>query len=282
MRFWELCRTGNWPTLVGIVLYAATSCLCALAGGAIFDLPMSSLQIALLFPAPLLGGAVLLCLLLITGNDPYRANPFSSTLRASFWARQTETWWVCFLHAVTFGGFAVLTSYLTVFFHVRHGLGLVQAAAITTVVVVACCALRPVGGYLAGRFGGTQLLSIVFVGSGILLLDLAASPPLLWTTILPILVMALLSLGNGVVLQFIPQRFPGQPVVSAVGMLAGTAGGLGGCLLLIMLGCLRYWTGGFSLAFVLLAGVAFSGTLALINLLAKVPDTAVGQALEQT
>ena len=150
MRFWELCRTGNWPTLVGIVLYAATSCLCALAGGAIFDLPMSSLQIALLFPAPLLGGAVLLCLLLITGNDPYRANPFSSTLRASFWARQTETWWVCFLHAVTFGGFAVLTSYLTVFFHVRHGLGLVQAAAITTVVVVACCALRPVGG-LPGR-----------------------------------------------------------------------------------------------------------------------------------
>jgi len=236
MRFWDLCRFGNWPALLGTLVYLVTSfALCALLGGAAFDLPLSNLEVGLMLSAPIVGGALLLSVMMFIEFTPWVRSTSPRGLENSppgFGVPHPGAWGlVCFLYSVTFGCFAALAGYLGVFFHVQHGLSAVQAAVLTTVVAAVGFALRPVGGYLAGRFGDCQLLLIVFIGAGILLLDLAVSRPLAWTTVLPILIMGLLALGNGAVVQLIPQRFPGQS--AAVNMLAAIAGGLGGCLLAV-------------------------------------------------
>src|SRR5262249_35579608 len=73
--------------------------------------------------------------------------------------RHADTWWFCLLYSVTFGGFVGLASFLNVFFEDQYfaddgKTGRAYAAVFTTLCVFAGSFLRPVGGYLADRFGG--------------------------------------------------------------------------------------------------------------------------------
>jgi NNP family nitrate/nitrite transporter-like MFS transporter len=122
--------------------------------------------------------------------------------------RLRDTWYLCLFYSVTFGGFVGLASFLSIFFHDHYGLSPVQAGGLVTVCVVAGSFLRPLGGYLADRIGGISLLTLLYVIAGIILLDLATSPPMIWGLILFVTLMALLGLGNGAVFQLVPQRFP--------------------------------------------------------------------------
>ena len=106
------------------------------------------------------------------------------------------------------------------------------------------------------------MLTFFFVSVGVLMLDLATSPPLVWTTILFMLVMGLLGLGNGAVFQLVPQRFPEE--IGVVTGIVGAAGGIGGFLLPTLLGGMKELTGSYSGAFFILALVAFSGAVALV------------------
>ena len=74
-------------------------------------------------------------------------------------AQMRDTWWFCLFYSITFGGFVGLASFLNVFFLSQYGLSRIQAGNFATVCVVAGSFVRPLGGYLADRFGGVRVLT---------------------------------------------------------------------------------------------------------------------------
>jgi NNP family nitrate/nitrite transporter-like MFS transporter len=98
---------------------------------------------------------------LLAKNSPSKAAPKTWSQYAQILG-QGDTWRLCFLYSLTFGGFVGLASFLSVFFHDQYHLTKVQAGDFTTVVVLAGSFLRPVGGWLADKFGGYRLLLALF------------------------------------------------------------------------------------------------------------------------
>ena len=173
-----------------------------------------------------------------------------------------DTWWFCLLYSITFGGFVGLASFLNVFFLSQYGLSRVEAGNFATLCVIAGSSLRPLGGYLADRFGGIRMLTGLYLVAGATMLGLATLPPLFAGTVLLFAAMGLLGMGNGAVFQLVPQRFPKE--IGVTTGIVGAAGGFGGFLLPTVLGTLKQATGSFSggfLAFALVGG--FGGALAL-------------------
>src|SRR5207253_7333138 len=81
-------------------------------------------------------------------------------------------------------GFVGLASFLNIFFFDQYGLTRVQAGNFATLCVIAGSFLRPVGGYLADRFGGIRVLTLLFVGVGVLMLGMTALPVLTLGTLI--------------------------------------------------------------------------------------------------
>ncbi len=186
---------------------------------------------------------------------PRRLADYAAVLRLK------DTWRLCFFYSVTFGGFVGLASFLNIYFHTHYGFGRVQAGTLVTLCVVAGSFVRPIGGYLADRMGGIALLTMLYVMIGLLMLDLATDPPLLWGVTLFVTVMGLFGLGNGAVFQLVPQRF--QREIGVITGIVGAAGGVGGFFLPTLLGAVSQLTGGYGLGFVLLAAVSFSCVIVL-------------------
>jgi NNP family nitrate/nitrite transporter-like MFS transporter len=177
--------------------------------------------------------------------------------------RQRDTWWFCLFYSVTFGGFVGLASFLGIFFHTQYGLSRVTAGTFATLCVIAGSCLRPVGGHLADRLGGIRLLTLLYAGVGLLMLDQATVPGLAWGTVLMVAVMALLGLGNGAVFQLVPQRFPQE--IGVVTGIVGAAGGVGGFVLPTLLGGVKELTGSFSGGFLLFSLVGFASAVILVR-----------------
>ena len=179
--------------------------------------------------------------------------------------RQRDTWWFCLFYSVTFGGFVGLASFLNIFFHDQYGLSTVHAGYFATLCVISGSFLRPLGGYLADRFGGIRMLTALFVGVGVMMLGLAALPPLAAATALLFLGMGMLGMGNGAVFQLVPQRFAQE--IGVVTGVVGAAGGLGGFFLPTLLGGLKQLAGTFAGGFLLfgLAGLACAAALVYVS-----------------
>jgi len=167
-----------------------------------------------------------------------------------------DTWWFCLFYSVTFGGFVGLAVFLNSFFFVQYQLDRVTAGYFATACVIAGSFLRPVGGYLADRFGGIRMLTVLYVGAGLMMLGIAALPPLAIGTVFMFLGMGMLGMGNGSVFQLVPQRFPRE--IGVITGIVGAAGGLGGFFLPNLLGSIRQLTGTFSYAFLIFAVVSLA------------------------
>jgi NNP family nitrate/nitrite transporter-like MFS transporter len=176
--------------------------------------------------------------------------------------RQRDTWWFCLFYSVTFGGFVGLASFLNIFFFDQYGLTRVQAGNFATLCVIAGSFLRPVGGYLADRFGGIRVLTFLFVGVGVLMLGMTALPVLTLGTLIIFFGMALLGMGNGSVFQLVPQRFPKE--IGVITGIVGAAGGLGGFFLPNLLGSLKQLTGSYAGGFLIFALTGFACAAALV------------------
>jgi len=182
-----------------------------------------------------------------------------------------DTWWFCLLYSVTFGGFVGLASFLNTFFKDQYypddiQTGAIYAGYLTTLCVIAGSFLRPVGGYLADRFGGIRMLVALYTGVAGCMLGLALLPPLPAAVVLLFVGMGLLGMGNGSVFQLVPQRFPKE--IGVVTGIVGAAGGLGGFLLPFQLGSLKALLGSFGPGFALFAGASV-GCVALLGILRK-------------
>jgi NNP family nitrate/nitrite transporter-like MFS transporter len=166
-------------------------------------------------------------------------------------------YWLCGLYAVTFGGFVGLSSYLPIFFHDRFQIDMITAGTLTALAALAGSVARPLGGFLADRFGGLILLQGVFFLVMIVCLASGQFSTLAWALTLVLVIMLCLGFGNGVVFQVVSCRF--RKTMGTASGLIGAAGGLGGFLLPTCFGWLKDLTGTFSsgfFAFGIVSGLA--------------------------
>jgi NNP family nitrate/nitrite transporter-like MFS transporter len=181
--------------------------------------------------------------------------------------READPRWLCAFYLVTFGGFVGLSGYLAIFFVDGFGLAKVSAGGYAALCAVAGSLLRPVGGWLADRLGGTRVLVVVLGVVAVLATGLATLPPLGPTVALLAVLLGLLGMGNGAVFQLVGRRVPER--VGAMTGLVGAAGGVGGFLLPFGFGNLASATGGFAAGF-----VAFATATGLMALAAASRDRA--------
>jgi len=187
--------------------------------------------------------AVLLVFYLLARDSPSRSAPKPWSGYGAL-LRSIDTWRLCLLYSLTFGGFVGMTSFLSVFFHDQYHLSKIAAGDLTTVVVLSGSFLRPVGGWLSDRFGGFRMLVGLFGGITLCLAFVCTLPPIAIVVSLLFLAMGMLGMGNGAVFQMAPQRFPLD--IEMITGIVGAAGGLGGFFLPSLLGMLKDLTGTYA------------------------------------
>ena len=95
------------------------------------------------------------------------------------------------------------------------------------------------------------MLTVIYLGVGVLSLGLSSLPSLSLGAVLLWAIMAALGMGNGAVFQLVPNRFPRE--IGVTTGIIGAAGGLGGFILPNLLGSLKELTGGYGGGFLALA-----------------------------
>ena len=73
-----------------------------------------------------------------------------------------DSWWFMLFYAITFGGFAGFASALPGYFHDQFGFDSKIAGWATAACVLAGSVMRPIGGVIADRIGGTRTLLAVY------------------------------------------------------------------------------------------------------------------------
>jgi MFS transporter, NNP family, nitrate/nitrite transporter len=169
--------------------------------------------------------------------------------------RSPTAWLLGAFYFLTFGGFVAFSIYLPTLLRAQFGLAPADAGFRAAGFVVLATLMRPLGGWLADRIGGAQVLSWVFGG-----VSLFALLPM-WPSMVPFTVGALvcamlLGLGNGAVFKLVPEHFPRD--TGTVTGLVGALGGLGGFFPPLLLGVFHDRVGAIWPGFVLLSLTALS------------------------
>jgi len=169
-----------------------------------------------------------------------------------------DAWWFMFLYAITFGGFAGFASALPGYFHDEFGFDPRLAGWATAACVLAGSLMRPMGGHIADRIGGTRtLLTVYALVTGLVAaaaLDMGGAAT---TVALFVLTLLCLGAGNGAVFQLVPQRFGAD--IGLITGLVGMSGGIGGFLLAAGMGVVKQHTGSYGPGLWLFAAVALLG-----------------------
>ena len=192
-------------------------------------------------------------------NPPAAARPAGVGAMVAVLRRSPTAWLLGAFYFLTFGGFVAFSIYLPTLLRSQFGLSPADAGFRAAGFVVLATALRPVGGWLADRIGGAQVLSWVFGGTALFALLLA------WPSMVPFTVgalgcAALLGLGNGAVFKLVPEHFPRE--TGTVTGLVGALGGLGGFFPPLLLGLFHDTLGVAWPGFVLLSLTALGLGLA--------------------
>ena len=177
------------------------------------------------------------------------------------WARILEellkrpsVYWLCFVYAVTFGGFVGLCSFLPIFLHDQYELNLIAAGTVAAVCGLAGSFVRPFGGLLADRYSPLRLLYLIFLGISLLAVLLGHMLSVYSGAVVIAGMVTLMGCGNGVVFRLVSERFHHQ--MGLASGVVGAAGALGGFLLPSWLGLLKDATGTYLNGFLLLGGVS--------------------------
>ncbi|HKW01988.1 MAG TPA: nitrate/nitrite transporter [Vicinamibacterales bacterium] len=191
--------------------------------------------------------------LAVARNPPRPGSVAGFAAMAAVLKRAPTAWLLGAFYFLTFGGFVAFSIYLPTLMRTEFGLTPADAGFRAAGFVLLATLMRPVGGWLADRIGGAQVLSWVFGGIAIFSLLLA------WQTMIPFTVGALscavlMGLGNGAVFKLVPERFPRE--TGTVTGLVGALGGLGGFFPPLLLGVFRDNLGVVWPGFVLLSATA--------------------------
>lgn len=162
-------------------------------------------------------------------------------------------YWLCFLYAITFGGFIGLCSVLPVLVHDTYQFDAVAAGSVAALCGLVGSVVRPLGGYAADRRGGVRVLYIVLpviIGS----IVAVASPSLPMAIAMMIVASGAMGVGNGVVFQLVAEGFPKQ--IGLASGLIGALGSVGGFLFPLAVSGLKVLTGSYETGLWFFAGLA--------------------------
>ncbi|HET8768138.1 MAG TPA: MFS transporter, partial [Pedococcus sp.] len=194
---------------------------------------------------------------LLLRDAPGRVVPTTSVAtRLVAAARLPIAWQACILYAVAFGGYVAFSVYLPAYLKTAYGLEQADAANRMAGFVLVAVVMRPVGGWLADRFGPVPVLAAVFgvVAGGAAVQ--AATPGLMPLGTAAFLIMAAaLGAGSGATFALVARAAPAAQVGSVTG-LVGAAGGLGGFVPPLVMSSVYSSTGSYGWGLVLLALVA--------------------------
>jgi NNP family nitrate/nitrite transporter-like MFS transporter len=167
--------------------------------------------------------------------------------------RERIAWVLSLFYFLSFGGFVALSIYLPTLLKDMFALTATDAGARVAGFVIVATGMRPVGGWLADRYGGANVLALALGALSILALGLTSTSIVLFT-MGALGSAAILGLGNGAVFKLVPEYFPRE--TGTVTGLVGAAGGLGGFFPPLVLGLIRAQTGSYALGFVFLSSFA--------------------------
>ena len=215
---------------------------------------------------------------LLLRDAPGRVVPTTSVAtRLVAAARLPIAWQACILYAVAFGGYVAFSVYLPAYLKTAYGLEQADAANRMAGFVLVAVVMRPVGGWLADRFGPVPVLAAVFgvVAGGAAVQ--AATPGLMPLGTAAFLIMAAaLGAGSGATFALVARAAPAAQVGSVTG-LVGAAGGLGGFVPPLVMSSVYSSTGSYGWGLVLLALVAVG---CLLLTLSVVRGTARAQEVQ--
>lgn len=180
--------------------------------------------------------------------------------------KEPDTFWFCFFYSITFGGFVGLASFLGIFFHDQYGLSKVMAGNFTALCVFAGSFARPLGGYLADRFGGIRILTVLFGLVSVFMMGVSFLPPLALVTSCLFLGVSCLGMGNGAVFQLVPLRFHKE--IGVITGVVGAAGGIGGFFMPTLLGYFKDVLNSYGVGFGVFAA-ANLGALVVLRMVQK-------------
>ncbi len=136
--------------------------------------------------------------------------------------KKADAWWFMLFYSVSFGGFVGLSSSLSIYFTDQFGLTPVMAGYFTAGCVFAGSMIRPFGGAVADRLGGTKALTVAYLLAAITLSAISTGPATVWLALgLFLVAMLALGFGNGAVFQLVPQRFK-EEIGVMTGLVAGS------------------------------------------------------------
>jgi NNP family nitrate/nitrite transporter-like MFS transporter len=202
----------------------------------------------------------LLAFLIMAKDSPTKPKSVSVSHYATA-LKKANIWWFCLLYSVTFGSFVGLSTFLPQFFHNQYQLDAIDAGYLTAAAAFMGSILRPLGGYLADKWGGVRILTVVLVA----IFALYGLTSLLWpigfTATLFIIGMAFLGIGSGAIFQLVALCFSTEIGVAAG--LIGAFGGIGGFLLPILMGYINFSFHSYTTGWVVLADFVFIALIVL-------------------
>jgi MFS transporter, NNP family, nitrate/nitrite transporter len=194
-------------------------------------------------------------------RKPAKGRAFSDLVRPM---GSLRAWRFGLYYVVVFGAYVALSLWLPRYYVDVFGMDLARAGLLTALFIFPASLLRPVGGYLADRFGARRVMYLVFTTMTVACALLAApeghivvevprqgpgavAQVLPWTmnvwlfTGLIVAIGVAMGVGKAAVFVYIPEYFPDD--VGAVGGLVGAIGGLGGFILPLLFSQAEAFTG---------------------------------------
>ena len=201
----------------------------------------------------------LILFIALAKNAPNRA-PAKSLAQVFAPLKDSRCWLLSTYYFLTFGGFVAMSVYLPTFLTELFELTPQDAGRRTAGFVLLATAMRPIGGWLADKYGGSSILKLVFPCTAAMAIFLAI-PGMVPFTIGALGMATAIGLGNGAVFKLVPEYFPNA--VGSVTGIVGAAGGLGGFFPPLVLGFVKQQSGTFTLGFAFL-GLFAVACLALL------------------
>ncbi len=172
-----------------------------------------------------------------------------------------RAWRFSLYYVAVFGAYVALSSVLPTYYVTNFDVSLATAGFLTAVFIFPASLLRPLGGWMADKWGARRVMYLAFglmlLTSGILMMpdgyivithpDGSTTEHLRYAmgvvpfTIMLFLLGSAMGIGKAGVYKHIPEYFPGR--VGSVGGLVGMLGGLGGFFLPPLFAYAELWSG---------------------------------------
>ncbi len=185
---------------------------------------------------------------------------------------EMRVWRFGLYYILVFGAYVAMSMWLPMYYQQVYGLSLATAGLLTALFIFPASLLRPLGGWMADRYGARPVTYAVFIailglsallaGNGVG--DYLLSVPMF--TLLVVLIGVAMGVGKASVYRYIPDYFPKD--VGAVGGMVGTLGALGGFVMLPLMGAIEDHAHYRASAFGLLVVIA-SISLAWLHLVVR-------------